>query len=102
MSLERMWPYANWVRDKWLCTFVNTDATAVFLSCINMQLRTLCQANDPPKTLADVMGAEWLTSLTTEQVGWLLGWPLTIYLSCGANNGWASQSSAAPTATLVV
>jgi hypothetical protein len=41
-------------------------------ACMYLQLQTLCQANDPPKTLTDIMGAEWLTSLTTEQVGWLL------------------------------
>lgn len=37
------------------------------------QLRTLCQSNQPGKVLTDIMGTDWLASLTSEQVGYAAG-----------------------------
>lgn len=33
-----------------------------------LQLRTLCTANSPGKVLTDIMGTDWLDSLTSGQV----------------------------------
>lgn len=33
-----------------------------------LQLRTMCEANEPGKMLTDIMGTDWLTSITTEKV----------------------------------
>jgi len=33
-----------------------------------MQLRGMCTANERDKMLTDIMGAEWLGNLTSEQV----------------------------------
>jgi hypothetical protein len=40
----------------------------LLLLLLLLQLRTLCQSNDQGKALTDILGTDWLTSLTSQQV----------------------------------
>jgi hypothetical protein len=37
-----------------------------------LQLRTMCEANEPGNMLTDIMGTDWLDSITTDKVRQIL------------------------------